>query len=158
MNDYEILVDRFSKELPIKEVNLRERTGDTGYFYKNTILIEKNLPIRDKKERLYEEYGHYKTTAGNILSQNTINNRKQEKKARIYGSLYAITLDNLIEAWKVGCKYYWECAEFLGFSTKYVFDTLQYIKEVHGINFVYDEYEFHFISDTSIEIKNKPVR
>lgn len=153
MNDYEILVNKFSKELPVKEVSLRERTGDTGYFYKNTILIEKNLPTMDKKERLYEEYGHYKTTVGNILSQNTIENRKQEKKARIYGALHAITLKNLIEAWEVGCKYYWECAEFLGFSPKFVYDTVQYIKEVHGINFVYDGYEFCFTSDTSIEIK-----
>ena len=58
MNDYEVLVDKFNKELPIKEVSLIENTKDTGYFYRGTIFIEKSLNIIDKKERLYEEYAH----------------------------------------------------------------------------------------------------
>lgn len=152
MNDYELLVNTLSKEVPIKEVPLYEKTKDTAYFYKGTILIEKSLSTVEKKERLYEEYGHCKTSVGNILSQNVLENRKQEKKARAFGMAQAISLDDLIDAWNVGCKYYWECAEFLGFTTQYVIDSVQNIKEMYGVNFTYKNFEFRFITDSCIEI------
>ncbi|EKI7427818.1 toxin [Enterococcus faecalis] len=152
MNDYELLVDTLSDEVPIKEVPLYEVTKDTAYFYKGTIFIEKNLSTIEKKERLYEEYGHYKTSVGNILSQNIFDNRKQEKKAHIYGTTQAISLDDLVEAWKVGCRYYWECAEFLGFTTQYVIEAVQHIKESYGLHFTYKNFEFKFITDSCIEI------
>lgn len=153
MNDYEVLLDQISKELPVKEVPLIEETQDSAYFYRGTIFIDKDLSTVAKKERLYEEYGHFQTTVGNILSQNIIENRKQEKVARVYGSEKAIKLDDLIEAWEVGCKYYWECADFLGFSPKYVVDAVQYIKEKHGPSFNYKGYQFRFTTESCIEIK-----
>ena len=79
-------------------------------------------------------------------------NRKQEKKARAFGMAQAISLDDLIDAWNVGCKYYWECAEFLGFTTQYVIDSVQNIKEMYGVNFTYKNFEFRFITDSCIEI------
>ncbi|HAP4388293.1 TPA: toxin [Enterococcus faecalis] len=152
MNDYEILLDTISKEIPVKEVPLLEETQDTAYYYRGTIFIDKDLSTVAKKERLYEEYGHYKTTVGNILSQNIIENRKQEKAARVYGANEAVSLDDLINAWEIGCKYYWECAEFLGFSPRYVVDAVQYIKEKHGPIFNYKGYQFRFTTETCMEI------
>lgn len=153
MNDYELLVDKFNKELPIKEVSLIENTKDTGYFYRGTIFIEKSLNTIDKKERLYEEYAHYKTSAGIILSQNIIENRKQETLARNYGTELAISLDDLIDSWKLGHTYYWECAEFLGFTPEYVYKAIKHIRERYGTTFIYKNFSFTFITDSCISIQ-----
>ena len=153
MNDYEALVDIVNKEVPIKEISLKSKTNDTAYFYRGTIFIDKDLCTIDKKERLYEEYGHYKTSTGIILSQNVTENRKQEKLARNYGSELAISLDDLIASWKLGHIYYWECAEFLGFTSEYVYKAIQHIKEKNGVSFTYKNYQFNFVNESSLFIK-----
>lgn len=153
MNDYEALVDTVSKEVPIKEISLKSKTNDTAYFYRGTIFIDKDLCTIDKKERLYEEYGHYKTSSGIILSQDVAENRKQEKLARNYGSELAISLDDLIASWKLGHLYYWECADFLGFTPEYVYKTIQHIREKNGVTFTYKNFIFNFITDSCISIQ-----
>ncbi len=49
MNNYEMLVNALSEEVPIKEVPLYEQTKDTAYFYKGTIFIEKSLSTVEKE-------------------------------------------------------------------------------------------------------------
>lgn len=76
----------------------------------------------------------------------------KKKAARVYGANEAVSLDDLIDAWEIGCKYYWECAEFLGFSPRYVVDAVQYIKEKYGPIFNYKGYQFRFTTETCMEI------
>ena len=49
MNNYEMLVNALSEEVPIKEVPLYEQTKDTAYFYKGTIFIEKVYLLLKKR-------------------------------------------------------------------------------------------------------------
>ncbi|EJW14664.1 ImmA/IrrE family metallo-endopeptidase [Paenibacillus alvei] len=54
-----------------------------GLYCDNNIWINRNIETDyEKKCVLAEELGHHHTTVGDILNQNKLGNRKQEKLAR----------------------------------------------------------------------------
>lgn len=55
-----------------------------GLYYDNVVLINQNIASTEKTCILAEELGHYHTTTGDILNQNRLSNRKQEKLARTW--------------------------------------------------------------------------
>ena len=62
-----------------------------GLYSDNVILISKNLTSDIEKYCvLAEELGHHHTTDGDILDQTSVDNRKQELRARswAYNELY----------------------------------------------------------------------
>ncbi|WP_424685181.1 ImmA/IrrE family metallo-endopeptidase [Enterococcus sp.] len=60
-----------------------------------------------------EEIGHYLTSVGDIVDQNTNEKQKQERKARDAGSLLLVTPFDIIDCFDNGCREIWECAEYL---------------------------------------------
>lgn len=63
------------------------------------ILIEKTLNEKAKKRILHEEYGHFKTSTGNILNQDNVQNRKQEIRALDYAIETFLPLQRVYEAY-----------------------------------------------------------
>ncbi|MFA5528841.1 MAG: ImmA/IrrE family metallo-endopeptidase [Peptostreptococcales bacterium] len=100
-----------------------------GLYVDNTITINTNIETEtDKKCTLVEELGHHYKTAGDILDQSNINNRKQERLARAWGYENLISLQNIIQAKKEGIRNKYELAEYLEVTEEFLCDALKYYK------------------------------
>ena len=98
MNSYEILLDEARNiGLVVKEKPLQ--SGD-GRIKGNKIAIRHDIKTsRQKANVLAEELGHYYTSTGDIRDQSKLENRKQERQARLHG-IFA-TASNVVENSKV---------------------------------------------------------
>ncbi|MCY8186553.1 ImmA/IrrE family metallo-endopeptidase [Bacillus spizizenii] len=111
-----------------------------GLYSDGIVWINKKLSNTEKREVLAEELGHHFTTAGQILDQSTVQNRKQELRARNWAYKKLVPLNKIIQAHKVGIKNRYELAEFLNVTEKFLDEALKryieeygYFKEVNGL-------------------------
>lgn len=117
----------------IEVVYLPLRGRIKGLYYNNVIAINKNIDTTAEKTCiLAEELGHYYTSAGNILDQKQLANRKLERRARAWGYQRLVPLDKLIQAYRKGIKSRHELAEFLEVTEQFLVDVLKYYKEKYG--------------------------
>ena len=102
MNFYEILLDEARNiGLVVKEKPLQ--SGD-GRIKGNKIAIRHDIKTsRQKANVLAEELGHYYTSTGDIRDQSKLENRKQERQARLHGYNRLIGLMGIIHAFNAGC-------------------------------------------------------
>lgn len=118
-----------------------------GLYYNRVIAINKNIDTSAEKTCvLAEELGHYYTSAGNILDQSKIENRKQERRARTWAYQKLVPLDKLVLAYKEGIRTKYELAEFLGVTEKFLAEALKYYKEKYGPYRRVDDYYICFES------------
>ncbi|EKD5939311.1 ImmA/IrrE family metallo-endopeptidase, partial [Listeria monocytogenes] len=81
---------------------------------------------------LAEEIGHHKLSVGNIVNQNTVNDRKQEKLARNWGYESLIPLRKIIDAYYEGFTDYYEVADFLEVTEEFLKHSIEYYKSKYG--------------------------
>lgn len=138
----ELLTISDSEHLIVKEKNI---PGHGGRIYKNRIAINRLLPTQVEKSCvLAEELGHHYTTAGNILDQTDVMNRKQEYRARLYGYNLKIGLTGLIRAYEAGCRNLYEMAEFLDATEEYLKEAIQCYRSKYGVYTDVDNYVIYF--------------
>ena len=94
-------------EYPFKSSNIK------GLYCNGTVALNEDMTQVEKSCVLAEEMGHHYTTVGNILNMESIQNRKQERQARLHGYNRLIGLAGLVEAYEHGCQNRYEIAEFL---------------------------------------------
>ena len=94
--------------------------------------------------------GHYYTTTGNILDQSTLENRKQEHKARKWGYNKLIGTQNIIKAFEYGCKNKHEIAEYLDVTVEFLEDSIECYKKVYGVFVNVEEYTIIFIPNLAV--------
>jgi len=105
-----------------------------GLYVDNVIAINKSIATDVEKACiLAEEYGHYRTTHGNILNQKNVSNIKLEKRARNWGYEKLIPLEELIEAYEAGVRSCYDLAEFLGVMEDFLQDALKHYAEKYGL-------------------------
>ncbi|MHC5215241.1 toxin [Enterococcus sp. LJL128] len=154
MNDYEKLLEKVSIEVPVIECDLSHHP-DKAYYYRNAIFIDKSLPTTLKRQYLFEEFSHFKSSVGEILDQSCLGNSKQEKLARNIGYTEAISLDDLIDCYKKGIKYYWECAEYLDFTEDFIYEAVSYLRSKLGEIIYYKNYIIRFVTETLLDVQKK---
>lgn len=117
------------------EVVYRPLRGKLNGLYSDHIIAisSKVSTTAERTCVLAEELGHYHTTAGNILNQKKLLNRKQELKARGWSYRRLVPLDKLVEAHKAGIKNRFELAEFLHITEGFLDAALKYYREKRGI-------------------------
>lgn len=131
-----------SENLIVKEKNI---PGYGGRIYKNRIAIHKGLNTTNEKSCiLAEELGHYHTTYGDIINQNSIQNRKQEFRSRVWGYQRLITMDKLIDAYYNGCRNYYELAEELDVTEEFLQEALDIFKQKYNPYVQYKNYLIRF--------------
>ncbi len=107
-----------------------------GLCCNNVIGINQNLKKSTEKSCiLAEELGHYYTTAGNILDQSKVENRKQEHIARLWAYRKMITLDKLADARRNGCRNRYEIAEHLEVTEEFLQEAMDSYKEKYGAGY-----------------------
>ena len=113
MNTYECLQDEACED-GIEVVDYTfESDRIKGLYCDGVVAIREDMTIPEKTCALAEEIGHHGTSYGNILDMESIQNRKQERQARLHGYNRLIGLAGLIEAYEHGCQNRYEIAEFL---------------------------------------------
>lgn len=110
-----------------------------------TIALNQDICADSEKACiLAEELGHHFTTVGNITDQKETENRKQERRARIWAYHKLLSLDDLIDSYKFGCRNKFEIAEHLNVTEDFLVDCLEYYKEKYGLYVRQDNYLIYF--------------
>ena len=105
MNTYERLEHKACRDgIDVIEYTFENRTIK-GLYCDGTAAIRKDLETTAEKACvLAEELGHHYTSVGNILDQSDPDNRKQERKAPLWGYDTLIGLSGIIRAFEYGCR------------------------------------------------------
>lgn len=104
-----------------------------GLYCDNTIGINAELNRTSEKICvLAEELGHHHTSSGNILDQSKAENRKQERRARLWAYNKMITLEKLAAAKSAGCRNRFEIAEYLEVSEEFLQAALNTYREIYN--------------------------
>lgn len=156
MDEYEIILNEYSKEVDIVETNLYERIGLYGVYRNGIIFLEHSLNLTEKKAILIEEYNHFKKTVGIILDENIIENAKQENLARRLTYERLLPLESIITCYYDGFIYYHEVAEHLSISEELLIEAVNYYKATMGIVFHFRNYMIVF--GNTITVQKKELR
>nr|WP_288555637.1 ImmA/IrrE family metallo-endopeptidase [uncultured Mediterraneibacter sp.] len=140
---YDALLDEANAE----GITIKERPFKTydGRLKGKDIYLRKDMNTTEKTCVLAEEMGHHYTTVGNILDMESIQNRKQERQARLHGYNRLIGLAGLIEAYEHGCRNRYEIAEFLEVTDEFLEDCINCYRDKYGIGTTVDNYYIAFI-------------
>lgn len=137
----DLLIEADSLSLITKDKPLR---AHDGRIKGNKIAIRKDMPEIKKKCVLAEELGHYHTTAGDIMDQETVTNQKQEYKARLWSYNKLVGLKGIISAYKSGCRTIHDTAEHLGVTEDFLSEALRAYKQKYGVYAKLDNYVIYF--------------
>lgn len=75
---------------------------------------------------LAEELGHYEVNVGDILNQDEVNNRRQERAARRRAYEKMVPLENILFAAQDGHTDVWDMADYLEVDEAFLKDALRY--------------------------------
>lgn len=115
-----------------------------GLYADDVIWINRNQTKTEKACILAEELGHYHTTAGNIIDQSKIANRKQELRARQWAYYYLIPLSKIVQALRKGICSRYELADYLGVTEDFLDDALKRYQKKYGTHIKIDGYTLRF--------------
>lgn len=116
-----------------------------GLYSDEVIWINKNIPTNIEKACvLAEELGHYHTSAGDILDQTKISNRKQELRAREWAYEKLVPLSSFVQAHKNGIRNRYELAEYLGVTEEFLDSAIKRYKEKYGLYYSIKNYTICF--------------
>lgn len=141
MNYTDLLLEADVNNLIIKEKPL---LANKGRIKGNRIAIKHDMLEIEKKCVLAEELGHYYTTVGNILDQTNTANRKQERRARVWAYNEMISLSDLVDSYKDGCRSRYEIAEHLEVTEEFLQECLDYFHEKYGLYAKQNNYLIYF--------------
>lgn len=130
---YESLLREAEKERI--EVVYRPLRGKIKGLYSDHVIAVSNKTVTAAERSciLAEELGHYHTSTGNILDQAKVQNRKQERRARVWSYHRLVPLDKLILAYKDGIKNRFQLAEYLHVTEHFLDAAIRHYREKHGI-------------------------
>lgn len=141
MKHEELLIEADDSHLIVKEKPL---PISKGRIKGNRIVLRQNMSETEKKCILAEELGHHYTTVGNIMDQTKVENRKQERRARIWAYNKMISLSDLVNSYKDGCRSRYEIAEHLEVTEEFLQECLDYFHEKYGLYTKQNNYLIYF--------------
>lgn len=116
-----------------------------GIYIDGNVAINTSVSNRAEKTCiLAEELGHHYTSVGNILDQSDPDNRKQERKARLWGYDRLIGLSGIIRAFEYGCRNCYEMADYLGVTEIYLKECIDCYRKKYGISKKIGNYIIYF--------------
>ena len=116
-----------------------------GLYCDYTVALSNNIDTTIEKACvLAEELGHHNTTSGNIVDLSLAENRKQERRARIWAYNKQIGLSGLINAYEHRCRNRHEIAEYLEVTESFLQEAVNYYHEKYGVFTQIDNYIIYF--------------
>ena len=146
MNIYEEMQDRaYNAGIDVVEYLFRNKTIK-GLYCDGTAAISNDIDTNVERACvLAEEMGHHFTSAGDIIDQADIQNRKQEFRARMWAYNELVGLVGIIDAYKNGCRNSYEVAEYLDVTEEFLNDALDAYRDKYGVYTTVDNYLIYFI-------------
>ena len=142
MNYDALLAESDSAGLVVKEKPLKY---NNGRIKRGKVSIRKDIPTSIEKTCiLAEELGHYYTSSGDILDQQDISNRKQERRARVWAYDLLIGLSGIVKAYRHGCSNLYEMADYLEVTEEFLRDALERYRQKYGIYTTIDHHIIYF--------------
>ena len=89
-----------------------------GLIIKDVVYLNPDQTPEELTCTVAEEIGHYLTSVGDIVDQDSLEKCKQERRARDVGALMLVTPYDIIDCFDSGCQTIWECAEHLSVTEK----------------------------------------
>lgn len=122
---YEALLNEaHEKGLVVKEKPLQ---AHDGRIKGNRIAIRSSIETSAKKCCvLAEELSHYEVNVGDILDQDNINSRRQERAARRRAYERMVPLENILFAAQDGHTDVWDMADYLDVDEEFLKEALMY--------------------------------
>lgn len=147
--NYETLLDEASNSgLIVKEKPLY---SSDGRIKGNRIAIRQDIKTTTEKSCvLAEELGHHYTSVGDIIDLSDVQNRKQERQARLWAYNKQIGLYGLIRAFEHGCTSLHEIAEYLEVTEQFLHEAIECYRNKYGICTAVDNYVIYFIPNLTI--------
>ena len=99
---------------------------------------------------LAEELGHHHTSVGDIIDMTDIQNRKQERQARLWGYNKLIGLTGIIRAFRAGCQSRHEMADLLDVTEEYLQECVDCYRDKYGVCTEVDNYTIYFIPHLAV--------
>ena len=151
---YESLLNEAdSHQLIVKEKPLKQFDG---LIVGNKIAIRKDIDTDVEKSCvLAEELGHYFTSSGDIIDQSTIENQKQELRARAWAYDKQIGLSGIIECFEYGCRNRHEMADHLEVTEVFLAEALSRYRQKYGLYAVSGKYVICFEPNLTVMKLNK---
>lgn len=142
MNYEELLLSATEQGLTVKEKPLR---AYDGRIKGNRVAIRKDITTTTEKACvLAEELGHYHTTSGDILKQETWLDHKQEQSARFWAYNRLVGLRGIIDGFNAGCRNRYELASYLDVTEVFLQEALNSYKQKYGLCTTIDNYVIYF--------------
>lgn len=150
MNSYERLQEEACKD-GIEVIEMSFSNKIKGLYCDGTVAINENINTSTSKSCvLAEELGHHYTSVGNILDMTVIENRKQERQARLWAYNKRIGLIGLIRAFEHGCRSCYEIAEYLDVTEEFLLDCIECYRDKYGVCTIVNGYYIMFIPHLTI--------
>ena len=145
---YDVLLNDANTE----GLKIKERPFHTydGRIKGNNIYLRKDMNTAEKTCVLAEELGHHHTSVGNIIDMTDIQNRKQERQARLWGYNKLIGLTGIINAYRSGCQSRHEIAEKLDVTEEYLQECIDCYQDKYGVYTEIDNYVICFIPNLAV--------
>jgi len=124
-------------DVEIVEKNLRGR--NKGFYGEGLIVLDARLLAVERICILAEELGHHHTTAGDILDQSNIRNRKQELYARQWAYRCLIPFNQIIEAHKARISGRYDLADYLNVTEEFLQAAIDRYTSKYGLYLKVDE-------------------
>lgn len=128
--------DRLLKEADQHRIHTYEKRMPTrlrGLYKDGVICINRDGTSIEKACTLAEEIGHHLTTVGDILDQSKLDNRRQERRARIWAHEKLVPLRRIVGAYHAGIHNRHELAEWLQVTEQFLDEALQRYREKYGL-------------------------
>lgn len=143
MNAFEQLLSSSDKNIIVIEKNFKSKAK--GLCKGNKIGISSTIDTSVEKSCvLAEELGHYYTTVGDILDQSSVENRKQELRARLWAYNCQVGLQGIVRTFEHGCRNIHEMADYLDVTEDFLQEAIATYRSKYGVCTEFDNYIVFF--------------
>lgn len=142
---YEELLEESSINNVYVIENANFKSSADGLINGSVIGISKNIRTYNKRTCiLAEELGHYHTSIGDIISQSSVSDRRQELRARGWAYNRLIGLTGIVNSYKHGCCSLSDTADYLDVTEEFLAEAIQYYRSKYGSFVTIDNYAIYF--------------
>lgn len=142
MGRYEELAKKFDY-IPIFETD-KLPAFQRGCYINGEIYINEDISEYEKHAVLHEELSHHFLSYGDITNQDKFINRKFESYAKRLSYRKALSLGDIVDAFKIGLNNLYEMSQHFELSESHIQDILNYYRSKHGLSVMVDDYLIQF--------------